>query len=129
MRASDCLRAWRQAEGKINVPAFALFKDSLKLSGSGMLSVDEDLQPAGSLKARISGYAAFLGDLRNSGLIEAKEALITGAVLNGLSQQDMETGERFIAAEIIAQNNALLLGPLPLLTFPRISWDYNVPGF
>ena len=124
----EALRAWRAAGGRIEIGDFIIRKDSLHVRGSGMLSLDNDLQPEGSLKARIGGYAAFLGFLQGKKLIEAKQALVTGAVLAGLSRQDPASGERYIQADLTLQNGMVLLGPLSLLSVPEITWAYDGPG-
>lgn len=70
---------------------------------------------------------AFLGFLQRKNIIEPKEAMISGTVLTGLSQQNPETGERFLTAGFTLYNRQLLLGPLRIMEIPEISWPYDAP--
>jgi hypothetical protein len=125
----EALRAWRALDGAIRLEKFRINKDSLRLSGTSNVHLDNNLQPEGEFNVRIEGHMAFLSYLQSRGLLENKEALITATVFTGLSKQDPETGERYLETPITLQNRKLLLGPLELFDLPQFRWGYdNLPA-
>lgn len=120
----ESLRDWRDSGGGLDIHSVILRKNALAISGAGRLTLDDSLQPAGTMAVRVGGYNAFLGYLQQKNMIDGKEALIAGTVLNGLSQPDPQTGERAVGADLTLQGSSLFLGPLPLFDLPAINWPY-----
>lgn len=120
----ESLRAWRDGGGAAVISSFEARKESLNVSGYGQIRLDNELQPAGYANVVMKGQVAFLGYLESKKLIDPKQSLITSSVLNGLSSQDEASGERFLKASLTVQNRKLLVGPIPVITFPAIEWPY-----
>jgi|GEM_PF-1244413 len=123
----EALRAWRDNGGAIAISQLVAHKESLRVTGNGRIKLDEHLQPDGYFNVMLRGHIAFLGFMEQKKLIDPKRALITSSVLNGLSGQDAESGERFIKGSLTAQNGKLLLGPIQVLSLPQIVWPYKTP--
>lgn len=124
----EAMRGWRDGGGKITIRHFEARKKGLEVSGNGEFIIDGAMQPSGYFNTMVKGYAAFVGFLQEKKLVEPRDALITSAVLNGLSSQNPEDGSRFLKASLTLQNSKLLLGPIQILTLPVITWPYeNMP--
>ncbi len=119
------LREWRDSGEGITVQNLLIHKKSLQLQGNAHFNFDDNLQPAGHLQMKIKGHMSFLGFLEQQNIIKTKETLLIGTIMASLSQQDPESGERYIDTEITLQNRKLLLGPWNILTLPTIIWPYN----
>lgn len=120
----EALRSWREASGKLEISRYEIRNEPLTLIGAGEFRLDNDLQPEGRMEVKAYGHMAFLGRLQKAGLIEKRQALITGSVLNSLTAQDSVNGKRFLNAAIQIQNRRLLIGPLQLVKLPRVEWPY-----
>jgi hypothetical protein len=119
---AETLRAWRDAGGKIDIRSFSLHKETLKVEGSGTLSLDDQLQPAGNFDARIKGYNDFIGYLKNKHVVKKKQTYIIQAILGAFAKQDMSTGENYLDTALTLQTRRLSLGPLEVFTVPEVVW-------
>ncbi len=121
------LKKWRQSGGHLQITDFDLVKQPLEVKGTGDLRLDENLQPEGQVSADVYGYMAFLGFLEKKKLTKTKQALIAGALMEGLSKEDEKSGNRYIKADITIQNRRLLWGSFSLAELPLIPWDSDSP--
>jgi hypothetical protein len=117
------MKAWHDAGGGLEVKSFDLAKRGLDATGGGALTLDDDLQPQGNLAVGIAGdYVGFLAFLRGKGVIRQKEALLSAAILTGMSHKNPDTGENEISAAFRLQDRTLYLGMLRLTELPRAEW-------
>jgi len=123
----EALRKWRDSRQELLIHNFYLKKSPLEITGNGTLALDENLQPKGIINIKATGHMAFAGFLQDKNIINIKAALIAGTILNGLSRQNPETGQRVLEGTITLQNQKLLLGPLQMAELPRLQWGYDNP--
>lgn len=123
----ESLREWNFTNPRIDIEHFSFQKNTLSAEGHGFLSLDDDLQPQGELTTNTEGHRAFLGFLQRKNVIDSKEAMIAGTVLNGLSQHNSETGEQYLQTIFVVRGRQILLGPLSIAEVPVIEWPYETP--
>ncbi len=119
---ADDLAAWQRQGGFILVNRFHMRKESLSLDGTGRLTLDGQIQPAGTATVRITGYDAFLDWLKTKNILSDRQAAFAGIVLTGLSRTDHKTGDRVIKTDVSLKNRALYVGPLQVLEVPPVIW-------
>ncbi len=117
------LAAWQKKGGKIDVRHYQLTKGSLFSEGSGLLTLDANLQPVFSMTSDIRGHEAFIKEQKDKGLIEPFAAAVGVTMLNNFVHTDEKTGEKIVALSVGVQDRMLRVGPLQVLQLPEISWD------
>lgn len=119
------LAAWKQAGGSLAIERLEARKQSLNVTGSGNLFLDDMLQPAGALQTRITGHFDFLIWLAENKYIETRETMLATAILSGLTRTD--GGESYMEVALTLQNRTLFVGPLQLVRLPLIVWGWRSP--
>lgn len=117
------LTAWQQAGGQIPIDALYFRSGELKIQGLGYLNLDEQLQLAGQVDARIVGMGMLLQDLTSRGILNGGSAVMAQNFLNVLSQEDPVTKERFFVTQIKIQKRGVFFGPLRIGYMPEINWE------
>lgn len=121
----EAMEAWKKTGNTVKIQNIAIEKGALKLEGSGVFMLDDSLQPAGEIDIRTTGHMEFLQWLRQEKYIETKEALLSGAVLAGLSRIDPDTNETIMDTSLTLQNRTLFAGPLRLAVLPQAQWRWQ----
>lgn len=121
------LTAWRDAGNVLTLSNIEAQKQSLALKGSGIILLDENLQPAGELTAHATGHMEFMIWLQQNGYVETKEALLATAVLSSLSKTDPETSRNLMEVALTLQSRTLFVGPLRLGVLPPVEWPWRSP--
>lgn len=124
----DHINTWKNGGGTINIASYVIHKESLSIKGSGIITLDDELQPEGKLSAKMAGGIEFIKWLKDHDIIESKDAMIAGTIIGGLTKEDPETGEKAVHTALMLQNRMLFLGPLRLLSFPAIDWPHPPAG-
>ena len=119
------LRAWRESKNALTIDEFHLQKKQLDVRGSGSLTLDGQLQPAGDFNIRATGHIQFLSWLKEQELLDIKGALLAGSVLAGLSKYDQETGDPYLEGNLSLQSQTVFLGPLRLFSLPALQWPWR----
>ena len=117
------LTVWQQAGGLIPIEALYFRSGELKIQGMGQLNLDEQLQLAGHVDARIVGMGNLLEDLTARGVLKGGSAVMAQNFLNVLSQEDPVTKERFFVTQIKIQKRGVFFGPLRIGYMPEINWE------
>lgn len=117
------LTAWQQAGGVIPIEALYFRAGELKIQGMGKLNLDEQLQLAGQVDARIVGMGMLLQDLTARGVLQGGSAVMAQNFLNVLSQEDPVTKEKFFVTQIKIQKRGVFFGPLRIGYVPEINWQ------
>lgn len=118
------LAVWRDADQSITLNDIEIEKETLKAQGHGTVFLDDALQPAGNFSAHATGYMDFLQWLKQNHYIQTKEALLSSAVLSGLSKKD-EDGNIYMDVDLTLQNQTLFVGPLRLAYLPSVRWAWR----
>lgn len=118
----EAAEAWRQAGGTVELDNAHLAWSNLRVSGSGTLTLDSDLQPTGSFSGRIGGYDELMNALVSGGQLRANDARLARFALAMLAKPGPE-GRPEIATSLTIQNGDVFLGPAKIGRAPRIAWQ------
>src|SRR5690606_38113361 len=83
---TEDMTAWKNAGGKVDVKHYILRKESLTAEGSGLLSIDDNLQPIFNFESKIVGYDRFIDDQVQTGTIKPLPAAIARGVFASLAR-------------------------------------------
>jgi len=114
--------AWSTAGGTLELDHLALRWDTLRVTGSGTLALDPDLQPIGGFSGTIAGYDELLRGLVAAGRLRPGDARLAGFGLAMLAKPGQD-GRPEIATSFTIQNGEMYLGPAKLGKAPRIDWQ------
>lgn len=115
--------AWRDLGGTVEIATLELRWGALSLTAVGTMALDENLQPLAALTATVTGFNETIDALRAAGAIQQKEADAAKALLKLLAKPPpLLGGPPEIAVPVTIQNQRLSLGPVALLTLPRLDW-------
>jgi len=114
--------AWRDAGGTLDLDHLALSWDALRVTGSGTLALDSELQPIGGFSGAVEGYPQLMTALVGAGRMRAGDARLAGLALAMLSRAGPD-GRPEIATSFTIQNGEMYLGPAKLGRAPRIDWQ------
>lgn len=125
------LAAWRDQGGHITINHFKFSKSTsdnetlFSGEGAGMMTLDQDLQPAGKMNARVSGHIEYLNFLAGKGLVRPRDAILASTLLASLSSPDEETGIHHMDIGVSLQSQTLYAGPLAVARLPLVYWGSN----
>jgi hypothetical protein len=113
--------AWRRAGGTAELDRIHLAWGGLRVSGSGTLALDEQLQPMVALSGSFSGVDQLMAALVAAGRMRAGDARLARVALTMLAKPGPD-GKPEIATSFTIQNGEMYLGPAKLGPAPRINW-------
>jgi len=93
----------------------------LRVSGSGTLALDEQLQPMGAFSGSLAGVDQLMTALVSAGRMRAGDARLARVALTMLAKPGAD-GKPEIATSFTIQNGEMYLGPAKLGAAPRINW-------
>jgi len=115
-------RAWRAGGGALRIGRLAMGWGPLGMSLTARLTLDAELQPAGTGAAHIIGFARTLDALAASHAIGANAAL-AGKALLGLIAQPAGAEADAVDLPLTVQDRMLSVRTAPLLRLPALEWD------
>ncbi len=121
------LRAWQQEGAVIDVNFYQATMGPVKMHGNGLITLDQDLQPLVTLATKATGYEELIGSLEAAGNMSKVAATGAMLALNGLAEENPETGVKTVKLTVILQYQKLRIGPLAIAQFPEIYWDRRTP--
>ncbi|HVC57684.1 MAG TPA: DUF2125 domain-containing protein [Stellaceae bacterium] len=113
--------AWRDAGGTLDLDHLTLHWGDLRITGSGTLALDAELQPVGGFSGAIGGYPQLMTALVAAGRMRAGDARLAGLALALMSRTGPD-GRPEIATSFTIQDGQMYLGPAKLGPVPRIPW-------
>ena len=114
--------AWRDSGGTLELDQVALRWGSLRITGSGTVALDPDLQPIGGFSGAVEGYDELLRALVAGGRMRPGDARLAQLALTMLAKAGPD-GRPEIATSFTIQNGEMFLGPAKLGAAPRIVWE------
>ncbi len=114
--------AWRDSGGTVELDHVALNWGSLRVTGSGTLALDPDLQPIGGFSGAVEGYDELFRAFVAGGRMRPGDARLAQLALGMLSKPGPD-GRPEIATSFTIQNGEMFLGPARLGAAPRIVWE------
>ncbi len=121
-RDRDAMAAWRDGGGVVELPRLALDWAALSLSADGTLALDRNLQPEAALSARFTGFKETVDALVSLGKIRPRNGMTAKIVLGLLEKRPAGGGPPQITAPLTIQAGKLYIGPVQLLSLPKIDW-------
>lgn len=118
----DSVKAWNDAGGVFEVDRVYLRWGPIVATGSGTLALDSALQPEGAFSGRIEGMEAGIAKLAEKGLIDKRQESRLYASVQTLARPSSLMGSSAPIVPISAQNGGLYLGPVKLMSLPKIEW-------
>ncbi|MBU0858465.1 MAG: DUF2125 domain-containing protein, partial [Alphaproteobacteria bacterium] len=112
---------WQKSGGTLTVKELHLRKGSLTVDGTGAIALDDRLQPVAQMPVVITGHNNFLMELQSRQLVEPRQGLIAGAVLNGLSKPN-DDGVPTLTLTLSIQKSTLYAGPIRIMDVPPLFW-------
>lgn len=112
--------AWQKSNDPIYIPNLAITAGKISATGSGTISLDENLQIKADINAHITGMDTLLDELEETH--GKKNVAIARGFLNMMTQIDPETGKQYFETTLKIQNRAIYFGPMRLSGLPEIKW-------
>ena len=124
---SQILPRWQQRGNQIDISRFKLRNGPLGLTTSGMLSLDDNLQPTGAFTTKFEGLFKVLEILRIQGQIDPSNAVIATMALSAFSKRPPGGGPATINLSVKVKDQKLSLGPIKILDLGRVTWGIPEP--
>ncbi len=116
------LAVWRDGGGTLEVRSLRLDWGPLALDADGSLGLDRDMQPVGTMTARVRGLAAAITAYERAGVLEPGPAAAARLLSAVATRPAADGGPPEVRLPITIRNQLVMLGPLVLVRFPRIRW-------
>jgi len=116
------LSSWRDRGGKLNVKMLDASYPPLRITGTGSLTLDSDLQPAGEITTRSRGVMETVDALVHAGLIRNLDSVATKLALMAFSKTPDGGGERYLDLPLTLESHTLFAGPFKILRLRPIQW-------
>lgn len=117
------LTVWQQSGSHIPINALLFKSGNLLIRGNGFFALDDKLQLAGEVDARIDGMDELLQELSARGILKGGSISMAQSFLTALSQQDPQTGSNYFVTQIKIQKRGVFFGPLRIGYMPEIVWN------
>ena len=105
------LRQFQTKDGKLVIDNIALTQNEASVEAEGELSLDNDLQPQGTLAGEVRGFGTIIKKLREYDVINSDQANIATLASLALTRQD-DIGQPYVTVPLFLKNQELYLGPI-----------------
>jgi hypothetical protein len=110
------LARWRDRGGRLEIATLSLLWDSLAVSASGRLALDQELRPEGVLDAWWRGLSETIDRLATAKVLKAEAVLALKIGLLALPTRTAADGAKEVSLPIAFEGGQLYLGPIPVTT-------------
>lgn len=117
----DSLLAWQKSNDPFYIPNIVLGAQTISAIGSGVVSLDENLQITADIQARVIGMDSLLDDLEKEQ--GQKTIAMARRFLDMMAKTDEKTGQKYFETTLKIQNRAIYFGPMRISSLPEIIWD------
>jgi hypothetical protein len=119
--AREAATAWRDSGGTLELDHLMLRWEMLRITCSGTMALDADLQPMGAFSGAVEGYDVLLKAFVAAGRMRAGDATLAQLALGVLARAGPD-GRPEIATSFTIQNGQMFFGPVKLGKAPQIVW-------
>ncbi len=119
---AQALEAWRADGGTLELQRLELIWGPLRAVADGTLALDADLQPVAALVARVQGLTDAIDAMELAALIDGRTAAIARLAVVAFSRVPDGGGVPELQVPVTIQDRQLSLGPVRLVTLPRLAW-------
>jgi hypothetical protein len=127
------LARWYHKAGTINFKSLFVQWGDLKLNIDGTMALDEQLQPLAALTVNVDGLDAVLDTMVQNKTLPPEAAGISklamslfagGAKPKSMDEADADSShvQKGVRLSLTVQNGHVSIGPLPLISLPRVDW-------
>ncbi len=113
------VKAWREADGAVDLSDIALTMGSAHAVGQGRIGLDDDLQPKLDGTMHVTGYEAGLDELAAAGVL-ARQTVVAAKAVLGLLAAATPDGGADVPVQIAG--GVLTVARFPLLRIPALGW-------
>jgi len=115
-------QAWRDGRGRLDISDLRLRWGPFKLAGEANLQLDNQLQPAGRGKSRVSGHNAAVDALARAELLPRQLAGTAKAMMGLASRPTGPGGVPEVEIPLSLRDRTLAVGQFPLGRFAPLAW-------
>jgi hypothetical protein len=119
---TKAFETWRSAGGTAQILRLEARFGPLAIYSDATLSLDKDMQPIGAGTGRIQGFAPALDALVATQAMKLNDAKAAKAFLALLARPPAPGAPPEIRVPLSIQEGKLFVGPVALMTMPRIDW-------
>ena len=116
----DDMQAWQKLNAPITINQIILKSGNIYARGDGIISLDEDLQIAADINARVIGMDVLFDELEKEQ--GAKSIALARNFFNMMSQIDEKTGEKYFETTLKIQKQGMYFGPMRISGLPKLIW-------
>jgi hypothetical protein len=116
------IRHWQQNVGTIEISDYHIISGIVEIQGNGTVGLDQNLQPTANLAARVRNHEDIVQYYVETEQIKPLAAALALSALRALEQSDPATGETYVEAPLVIQDNELYIGPVKLADLPPVEW-------
>jgi hypothetical protein len=117
----SALARWRDLGGRLEIATLSLAWDSLAVSASGRLALDQELRPEGVLDAWWRGLSETIDRLATAKVLKAEAVLALKIGLLALPTRTAADGAKEVSLPITFEGGQLYLGPIPVTSLRPLS--------
>lgn len=117
------IEVWQKNGGHFPINLLKVRAGPTDMLAAGHIKLDERLQIAGELQARVEGMDVLLADLTEQGVLKGTSAMTAQNFLRMLMEKDPATGKEFFPTTITIQKNGIFIGPLRVGSLPELTWS------
>jgi hypothetical protein len=114
---------WRDGGGALDVARFGVTWGPLDLSGDATLSLDAQLQPAGSGTMHAAGQSETLDMLVANRAINRNTEIAVRALLGLLARTPADGGPPEVDLPVTLKDRTLSAGGFPVAKLPQVTWQ------
>jgi hypothetical protein len=114
--------AWRNGGGSLVIRHLAMHWGPLDLTASGSLTLDDRLQPAGSVSAKAIGYAETLDAFAAHGELSRSAVTAAKAVLSLLASYPADGSTPSVDVPLSLRDSTVSMRQVPLVRLPEVVW-------
>lgn len=127
--SEQAIQKWQQQEGEIKINTLNISKEMVRVSGHGLLSLDDHLQPTADMSYDIYGFEILLSELKAQNSLSDLQLMLAYQLTEALAKTNPETSERFVRVPVRIQNRRIYLGPVLVGHLSAIHWpNDNLPA-
>lgn len=116
------LATWRNNGGNVTLDKVNISWGKVKFNGSGLITLDQNLQPTGQIQGSLYGIDDLLLSLYHAEIISKELLGQTRTAFNLLSKRD-SSGVAFNEFTLLINDRKLILGSIVIANLPEIIWN------
>jgi len=115
------IKSWQKSNDPFIIRQIVLKTGEIYARGDGTLSLDDDLQLAAEINARVVGIDILFDEMaKEQG---EKSIIMARNFFNMLSKIDEKTGEKYFETTLKIQKQGVYFGPMRISGLPKLIWE------